>query len=1012
MGRTQLFGNALFNRDRFSASESGVDFMTLSSDPAFTNCYAMCADLKEKATGARVKVVSVNVTTTNGIENASGTVAQGFDTLFAKLNAMKDDHVIVFFQGMDQKRYNYIKARAASSLQSPYALVGKVESWDVYQCSYATANRSATAARVAKIPFVKSNLAASYSQNPQALQAKVVFDELPDDGFADTFVESDYARSMDVTFTGYSGSTLANFPVLVRLSTAINGFRYSDFRLPNGGDLRFTDASGNVLPHEIDTWNPSGESTVWVKVPSLQANAKIVAHYRCTRPVRVDSAQVWDSNYVGVWHLGESALPLKESCGVSVDFTHSSGETVGYGAQGIVGGSVDFANGPSNAVVALDHDALDGFSRFTIEAWTKQSAHKSNAGILSKRETYQNNVAYYMYDGNGPTVLNVGTNNNCNPIQASNAIRPTAGAWAHQAYTVDMKASVSNVWGYLNGESTAPKSVDFVVTVVSNRIGNLTLGNLNANAKDNSFNGLIDEVRISKSVRSAAWIKATHDTVAIADFATYEVAIPEVPTAFASDSAGFDYTNRVVTVTNATAGATLTLTATAPGGTTTTATATVNENGEATFDIPTAPGEAYSYEVAMDGDIIASGGFFTGGWGEEAEWFSASARTGASEVSGGVWKNTPTVANGKYAVDGTADFVLSSEAVAAGLNRFVRIDFDYSFDAICDESELADGDSKLIGGFTAAANSTSAGFWMAYGTDGWIPLYGDVAPEEAREYVVRAEVDTSAVPPQTSYAVRADGGDAFSPLFVDEARTARWVAGAVQSEAVTGVEFDGQGSVASVCGSLANANIAEADGVGYASLADAIASATNSLVLLTNATWPTNTPVGTVSVDRGDFALAGVTLDGDGNVVVPSGFSSIPNVGKINITLEQAASLGVATAGKSPAQIAEALAANGDNGIPRWESYVLGLDPTKPDAKPKATIVMNGENVELALVGIDVNEDAGATVTYRVYKFSDLANIEEEPVGGDLAPGATAEIPKDATEPKMFYRLKIDVKGY
>ena len=156
-----------------------------------------------------------------------------------------------------------------------------------------------------------------------------------------------------------------------------------------------------------------------------------------------------------------------------------------------------------------------------------------------------------------------------------------------------------------------------------------------------------------------------------------------------------------------------------------------------------------------------------------------------------------------------------------------------------------------------------------------------------------------------------------------------------------------------------------------------------------------------------------MTLDGNNKVVVSSGYSSIPGEGRVNITLAQAAALGVATANKTPAQIASALAADGANGIPLWKSYVLGLDPTDATAQPKATIVMNDENVELALVGIDVQAGTGATVTYKVYKFADLADAAAaEAIGGDRNVDATASVPKGAAESKMFYRLKVDVKGY
>ena len=83
----------------------------------------------------------------------------------------------------------------------------------------------------------------------------------PDLKTTDAFTTNDYAHALDVAFTGYVGATaLENFPALVKLSEGIRGFSYTDFALPNGGDLRFTDASGALIPHEIDTWDTNGVS--------------------------------------------------------------------------------------------------------------------------------------------------------------------------------------------------------------------------------------------------------------------------------------------------------------------------------------------------------------------------------------------------------------------------------------------------------------------------------------------------------------------------------------------------------------------------------------------------------------------------------------------------------------------------------------------------------------------------------------------------------------------------------
>ena len=72
---------------------------------------------------------------------------------------------------------------------------------------------------------------------------------------------SRYSDHFSVAFTGYTGAPLKDFPVLVRLSPSLNNFNYAKCAA-NGADLRFSDADGNLIPCEIDTWDPSGTSLV------------------------------------------------------------------------------------------------------------------------------------------------------------------------------------------------------------------------------------------------------------------------------------------------------------------------------------------------------------------------------------------------------------------------------------------------------------------------------------------------------------------------------------------------------------------------------------------------------------------------------------------------------------------------------------------------------------------------------------------------------------------------------
>ena len=163
---------------------------------------------------------------------------------------------------------------------------------------------------------------------------------------ADPVDWSAYAKSFDITFPGYTGGeTLTDFPVLIRLSAARNGFQYNKCKQPDGGDLRFSDADGNLLASEVDTWNPDGESLVWVKVPSLSTTTRITAHYGCVSPATMNPQDVWSNGYLGVWHLNEDASPLADSTSGGKNFTRSSSHVnmVSLGGAGIIGNAPEFA---------------------------------------------------------------------------------------------------------------------------------------------------------------------------------------------------------------------------------------------------------------------------------------------------------------------------------------------------------------------------------------------------------------------------------------------------------------------------------------------------------------------------------------------------------------------------------------------------------------------------------------------------------------------------------------------
>lgn len=112
-----------------------------------------------------------------------------------------------------------------------------------------------------------------------------------------------WAGTATIGFVGYKGTeTLTNFPALIKLPDCATGFAYAD-AAANGADVYFTDSTGDVLAHDIDTWNPQGKSFVWVKVPELTAVTTITMHWGEALPADMPASTNTWSGYVGVWHM-------------------------------------------------------------------------------------------------------------------------------------------------------------------------------------------------------------------------------------------------------------------------------------------------------------------------------------------------------------------------------------------------------------------------------------------------------------------------------------------------------------------------------------------------------------------------------------------------------------------------------------------------------------------------------------------------------------------------------------
>ena len=325
------------------------------------------------------------------------------------------------------------------------------------------------------------------------------------------------------TVSGYAGGTteLTNFPVLVKLAAGSPvGFNYADCAA-DGSDLRFADAECNLIPHEIDTWNTEGESLVWVGLPMLTNNASFAMYYGANNPGAASTANLWSlAGYAGVWHLTDE----HDSTLNGLDGTIVSG--ISAAALSKLGGALDFANARMSLGTTPNSDFANGFS---IEAWC-YPRNRSTKAIFGK-----NTAMSVRIEDSSIRVTTPGVKDhdlaNCSIV---------ANEWFHLGLTflpnpaadgTDTVASQYKV--YRDGDRKA--------SLGASRIPNLSSGGemwIGGNqwvdqSSDQRFNGIIDEFRLSYSIRSADWIKAAYDTAATpAVFAvpgSIEPANPEAP---------------------------------------------------------------------------------------------------------------------------------------------------------------------------------------------------------------------------------------------------------------------------------------------------------------------------------------------------------------------------------------------------------------------------------------------------------------------------------------------------
>ncbi|MCW1930559.1 MAG: LamG domain-containing protein [Candidatus Kerfeldbacteria bacterium] len=196
-----------------------------------------------------------------------------------------------------------------------------------------------------------------------------------------------------------------------------------------------------------------------------------------------------DSNTVALWHLNESSGNFADTSGKNNTLTPTGLPT--YDSTGQFGSAIGFGGTDHYASITdAAHTGLDIIGAMTVEAWVKKTAFSGTDLIVSKWGSTGAAQSYQFSIGNTGAVVLQLRNGASLGIGTSPAGAVTTGTWYHVAGVYDG----STIQIYVNGQMVGS-------TAYSAGINNSTSNFLLSGASTASFNGTLDEVRLSDVAR-------------------------------------------------------------------------------------------------------------------------------------------------------------------------------------------------------------------------------------------------------------------------------------------------------------------------------------------------------------------------------------------------------------------------------------------------------------------------------------------------------------------------------
>ncbi|GAB5525869.1 MAG: hypothetical protein Roseis2KO_37410 [Roseivirga sp.] len=321
------------------------------------------------------------------------------------------------------------------------------------------------------------------------------------------FLNQGYGFRKEITIQSsqVSGSgSLSNFPVLISvtdtdLRTIANG---GSVQNASGFDIIFTDSDGTtILDHEIESYDATtGAYIAWVRVPTVSAtvDTDIYMYYgNSTISSDPSSGSTWDANFAAVYHF-----PTDNSFEDGTSNNNDGTNNGSTDAAGQIGRGRSF-DGTNDQITAANSSSLDiTGNQITLEAWVNAPVPNTDDSPFLMKAATGNQEAYMLGIDGGATTSNINTR----VYNGSSLFRDDSGTlsnntWTHVVFVYDGSlGSDPRKTLYVNGVSVATHNAN---GNIASNTASLSIGK---RVDARYFDGILDELRISDTPRSADWI--------------------------------------------------------------------------------------------------------------------------------------------------------------------------------------------------------------------------------------------------------------------------------------------------------------------------------------------------------------------------------------------------------------------------------------------------------------------------------------------------------------------------